>query len=169
MSIKSLEGAGGGGLSPPQRLRFFVLWGGWGERKRERAGHDMKGKKRREVPAFSLFPSSPARFLIFPIIAIFIGIPSGSLCGGERGGGRGGGCTAINPDAVPSVHVTKVATCTGKHSIFRISRKIEECEQSTYKVNSRFSEFITFIPCALICQKLVNFLELNSKKNCIEV
>ena len=164
--------SGGGGGSSLLRRGLFVLWGGWGERKRERAGHDRKGKKRREVPAFSLFPSSPARFLIFPIIAIFIGITSGSLCGGERGGGRGGGgCTAINPDAVPSVHVTKVATCTGicKHSIFRISRKIEECEQSTYKVNSRFSKFITFIPCALICQKLVNFLELNSKKNCIEV
>ena len=88
----------------------------------------------------------------------------------REGRGKGGGvCTAINPDAVPSVHVTKMATCTGKHSIFRISRKIEECEQSTYKVNSRFSEFITFIPCALIYQKLVNFLELNSKKNCIEV
>ena len=171
MSIKSLEGAGGGVGGSLLRRGLFVLWGGWGERKRERAGHDRKGKKRREVPAFSLFPSSPARFLIFPIIAIFIGIPSGSLCGGERGGGRGGGgvCTAINPDAVPSVHVTKMATCTGKHSIFRISRKIEECEQSTFKVNSRFSEFITFIPCALICQKLVNFLELNSKKNCIEV
>ena len=66
MSIKSLEGAGWGGGSLLRR-GFFVLWGGWGERKRERAGHDMKGKKRREVPAFSLFPSSPARFLIFPI------------------------------------------------------------------------------------------------------
>ena len=88
----------------------------------------------------------------------------------RRREGRGeGGCTAINPDAVPSVHVTKMATCTGKHSIFRISRKIEECEQSTYKVNSRSSKFITFIPCALICQKLVNFLELNCEKNCIEV
>ena len=25
----------------------FVLWGGWGERKRERAGHDGKGEERR--------------------------------------------------------------------------------------------------------------------------
>ena len=48
-----------------------------------------------------------------------------------RGEGGGGVCTAINPDAVPSVHVTKMATCTGEHSIFRISQKIEECEQST--------------------------------------
>ena len=31
----------------------FVLWGGWGERKRERAGHDGKGEERREA---SLFP-----------------------------------------------------------------------------------------------------------------
>ena len=84
--------SGGGSLL---RRGLFVLWGGWGERKRERAGHDRKGKKRREVPAFSLFPSSPARFLIFPIIAIFIGIPSGSLCGGERGGGRGRGVAPL--------------------------------------------------------------------------
>ena len=80
-----------------------MLRGGCGERKRERAGHDGKGKERREAPAFSLFPSSPARFLIFSIIAIFIGIPSGSLCGGKRGGAGGG--TAIKPDAVPSVHM----------------------------------------------------------------
>ena len=51
---------------------LFVLWRGWGERKRERANH-----------VFSRFPSCPARFLFFSIIAIFIGIPSGSLCGGE--------------------------------------------------------------------------------------
>ena len=43
----------------------FVLWGGWGERKRKRAGHDGKGKQRREAPAFSLFPSFAARFLFF--------------------------------------------------------------------------------------------------------
>ena len=54
------------------RTGLFVLWGGWGERKRERAGHD-----------FSLFPSCPARFLFFSIIAIFVGMPSGGLCGGE--------------------------------------------------------------------------------------
>ena len=69
-----------------------MLWGGWGERKRERAGHDGKGEERRrekreerrEAPAVSLFPSSPARFLFLSIIDILIGIPSGSLCGGER-------------------------------------------------------------------------------------
>ena len=53
-----------------------MLWGGWGERKRERAGHD-----------FSLLPSSHARFIFFSIIAIFAGIPSGSLRGGESPGG----------------------------------------------------------------------------------
>ena len=38
-------------LSPPQRPLCIVgrllLWGGWGERKRERAGHDAKGEERR--------------------------------------------------------------------------------------------------------------------------
>ena len=35
--------------------------------------------------AFSFFPSSPARFPFNSIIAIFIGISSGSLGGGESG------------------------------------------------------------------------------------
>ena len=47
------------------------------------------GKKEKEsawgtlFPAFSLFPSSPARFLFFFYYCYFIGIPRGSLCGGE--------------------------------------------------------------------------------------
>ena len=60
------------------RRGLFVLWGGWGERKRERAGHDRKGKERRDsrlVP----FPIFPRALSIFPIIANFIGIPSRSL------------------------------------------------------------------------------------------
>ena len=54
------------------RRGLFVLWGGWGERKRERAGHDG-------------FPLSivPRALSIFSIIDILMGIPSGSLCGGE--------------------------------------------------------------------------------------
>jgi len=69
------------------RRGLFVLWGGWGERKRERAGHDGKRHERREAsaPAFFLFPSLPARFLFFRLL-LFIGIPSESLCGGESGG-----------------------------------------------------------------------------------
>ena len=62
----------------------LYLWGGWGERKRERAGHDGNEKERREAPAFSLFSFSPGRFLFFSIIAVFIGISSRSLCGGEN-------------------------------------------------------------------------------------
>ena len=42
----------------------------------ECTGRDGKGKERREAP-------SPARFPFFSIIAIFIGIHSGSLYGGE--------------------------------------------------------------------------------------
>ena len=42
-------------LSTSLLLRgLFVLWGGWGERKRERAGHDGKGEERTED--FRLFP-----------------------------------------------------------------------------------------------------------------
>ena len=56
----------GGGL--------FVLWGGWGERKRERAGHDGKGKREERLPPFSSSHRSPRAFY-FLIMAIFIGIP----------------------------------------------------------------------------------------------
>ena len=47
------------------RRGLFVLWAGWGKRKRERAENDEKGKQRRDAPAFSLFPSSPTSFLFF--------------------------------------------------------------------------------------------------------
>ena len=51
-----------------------------GERKRKRAGKDGKGKKRSFFP----LPIVPLALAIFSIIAIFIGIAIGSLCGGER-------------------------------------------------------------------------------------
>ena len=53
-----------------------MLWGGRGERKRERAGHDGKEP----------FPSShrpPRAFYFFDYFTL-MRIPSGSLCGGER-------------------------------------------------------------------------------------
>ena len=52
-------------------------------KKRKRAGDDGKEKERKRGP---LFPSShrPPRAIYFSIIVIFIGIPSGSLCAGER-------------------------------------------------------------------------------------
>ena len=43
---------------------FFVSQRNWEkEKKRKCAGHNGKGKGRRKAPAFSLFPSSPSRFL----------------------------------------------------------------------------------------------------------
>jgi len=66
------------------RRGFFVLLGGWGESKRERTGNDGKGEERREaISRLFLLPIVPRALSIFSIIAIFIGIPSGSLCGGE--------------------------------------------------------------------------------------
>ena len=52
-------------------------------KKRKRAGDDGTEKERKRGP---LFPSShrPTRAIYFSIIVIFIGIPSGSLCAGER-------------------------------------------------------------------------------------
>ena len=52
-----------------------------GERKKARAR--WEGKREEARPTFSLFPLSRFR-LLFSIIAIFIGIPNGSFCGGER-------------------------------------------------------------------------------------
>ena len=171
MSIKSLEGAGRGGALSSAEASILCVVGRLGRKKKRARGARYEGEKEKRGSRLSPLPIFPCALSNFSNYCYFYmdtqREPMRRTEG--RGEGGGGGCTAINPDAVPSVHVTKVATCTGKHSIFRISRKIEECEQSTYKVNSRFSEFITFIPCALICQKLVNFLELNSKKNCIEV
>ena len=63
-------------LSPPQRPLCVV--GRLGERKRERARHD--GKEEGRFP----LPIVPRALSIFSIIAILMGIPSGSLCGGER-------------------------------------------------------------------------------------
>ena len=69
-------------LSPPQR----PVCESWGERKRECAGHDGKGKARRAREA-RFFPSShrpPRAFYFFRLLLLSIGIPSGNLCRGER-------------------------------------------------------------------------------------
>ena len=67
-------------LSPPKRL--FVLWGGWGERKGSAQGTMGGGRREKRLPSFPSSHRSPRTFY-FSIIAIFIGIPSGILCGGE--------------------------------------------------------------------------------------
>ena len=52
-----------------------MLWGGWGERKREHAGHDGKGEERREAPS----SHCPPRAYYFLIIVIFLkGYPAGA-------------------------------------------------------------------------------------------
>ena len=67
------------------RRGFFVLLGGWGEKKkRQRAGNNGKGEERKEAfSRLSPLPIVPRALSIFSIIAIFIGIPSRNLCGGE--------------------------------------------------------------------------------------
>ena len=58
-----------------------------GKKETESAWGMMEDEKEEEsTPAFSLFALSPARFIHFDYsIANFIGKPSKSLCGGERG------------------------------------------------------------------------------------
>ena len=53
--------------------------------KEKESARDTMGRGNREerpLPAFSLFPYSPRRFLFF-YYCFFIGIPIGNLCGGE--------------------------------------------------------------------------------------
>ena len=74
-------------LSPPQRPLCVV--GRLGRKKKKARG--ARWKEEREKRSLSLFPSSPSNFLHFDYsIAIFIGIPSGSLCGGESSNTGGG-------------------------------------------------------------------------------
>ena len=54
-----------------------MLWGGWGERKREHVGHDGKEEERRE--ARLPLPIVPRVLTIFLIIVIFLkGYPAGA-------------------------------------------------------------------------------------------
>ena len=59
---------------------------GWGEGKKE----SMRGTMGRGIvearmaPSFSFFPLSHVRLLISIVALFLIGIPNGSLCGGER-------------------------------------------------------------------------------------
>ena len=56
-----------------------MLWGGWGEIKRECAGHDGKGEERRETSRLFPLPIVHHALSIFLIIAIFIaGYPAGA-------------------------------------------------------------------------------------------
>ena len=72
----------GSSLSPPQRPLCVV---GRLGRKKERA-RVARWEGERENRGYRLFPLPivPRALSVFLIIAIFIGIPSGSLCGGER-------------------------------------------------------------------------------------
>ena len=56
----------------------FVLWGGWGERKRERAGHDGKGEERREAPPFPSSHRSPRAFYFCRLLIFWWGYPAGA-------------------------------------------------------------------------------------------
>ena len=79
-----VERVSGFEFAPLSSAEASLCCGEAGEKEKERAlGMMGRGKREEPFPAISLFPSSPARFLFFSIIAIFIGIPSKSLCEGE--------------------------------------------------------------------------------------
>ena len=70
-------------LSPPQRPLCVV--GGLGRKKYRARGARWEGEREKRSLSFNvLFSHRPPRAFHFSITAFFIGIPSGSLCGGER-------------------------------------------------------------------------------------
>ena len=62
----------------------LCCWGAGEKTKRQRAGNNAKMEERREAfSRLSPLPIVPRALSIFSVIAIFIGIPSRNLCGGE--------------------------------------------------------------------------------------
>ena len=61
----------GAQLSPPQRP--------WERKKKRARGARWEGEERREAPAFSLFPSFPARFLFFDYCYFYWDLCEGEL------------------------------------------------------------------------------------------
>ena len=72
------------GLSPPQRL--FCVVGRLGRKKKEARGTMGRGKREERLLPLPSSRRSPRAFYVFffLVIAMFIGIPSGSFCWGER-------------------------------------------------------------------------------------
>ena len=69
---------------PLSSVEASLSCGEAGEKEKERAGHDGKGEERTEDFRLFSLPIAPrALSIFFSIIAIFIEIPSVSLCGGE--------------------------------------------------------------------------------------
>ena len=76
-------------LTPPSSVEASLCRRETGEKKKKARG--ARWKEEREKRGLPLFPSSPSHFLYFDYsIAIFIGIHSGSICGGENSNMGGG-------------------------------------------------------------------------------
>ena len=68
-------------LSLPERP--LCVMGRLGRKKKRARGERWEGEREKRGCRLFLLPIVPRALSIFSIIAIFIGIPSGSLCGGE--------------------------------------------------------------------------------------
>ena len=73
----------GSSLSPPQRPLCVV--GRLGRKKKRAHGARWEGERQKRGSRLFLLPIVPRALSVFSTIANFMGIPSGSLCGGERG------------------------------------------------------------------------------------
>ena len=123
----------------PSLLRrgLFVLWGGWGERKRERAGHDGKGEA----------PIVPRALSIFSIIDILMGIPSGSLCGGER--------------YIPEIRLSFVSICAlWISSVDTCNANCLQCTPTFWHSQKGFKRFWKFLKAGIaVCWSFPRFFQ----------
>ena len=60
------------------RRGLFASQGGWEKEKEIAWGTMGRGKRVQRPPAFSLFPSSSARFLFFDVLLFLLGYPAGA-------------------------------------------------------------------------------------------
>ena len=123
----------------PSLLRrgLFVLWRGWWERKREHAGHTGKG----EVPIV------PRALSIFSIIDILMGIPSGSLCGGER--------------FIPEIRLSFVSICAlWISSVDTCNANCLQCTPTFWHSQKGFKRFWNFLKAGIaVCWSFPRFFQ----------
>ena len=141
----------------PSLLRrgLFVLWRGFcvvrrlGRKKkdphqninnrknRKRAGHDGKG----EVPIV------PRALSIFSIIDILVGIPSGSLCGGER--------------YIPEIRLSFVSICAlWISSVDTCNANCLQCTPTFWHSQKGFKRFWNFLKAGIaVCWSFPRFFQ----------
>ena len=84
---------------------------------------------------FSLFPSSPARFLFFRLLLFFLGIPSRNLCGGER----------LATMSLEFEHHLQFPFGSLSTGLSDIRQSAQECKQISKKTRTKSNDVIAVI------------------------